>query len=257
MPVNTNLNPCYLDYYNKTATGILTINSFNEENSEKFHQLIDSLFTRIRTSNLKNLIIDLRRNEGGAEGYEDYVFSYLTSQPYRKYKYVEASGFSYSFLQNTNYASPERQLELEKELREEHYLESDGRIYRKKGILTPETPKVNSFKGNIYVITSGLTYSGGAEFVSLIKGHRKATFIGREVGGGYYGNTSGFSIKLTLPNSKISVRIPLLKFVVDVKGNIPFGHGVIPDYPLDPTIDEYLKGYDTELEFAKKMTKKK
>ena len=142
-------------------------------------------------------------------------------------------------------------------MKDEHQLCSDGRIIRKPGILTPEKPRQNGYKGNIFVLTSGLTYSGGAEFASLLKGHTNSKFIGKEVGGGYYGNTSGMEIRLTLPNSNISVRIPLLKFVVDIKGDIPFGRGVLPNYSVEPTFEEYITGIDTELEFAKKMTEKK
>ncbi len=240
----------------KSKTAILNL-SFGSYDILAFHHIIDSFFTEIIKRKVNSLIIDLRNNEGGVEGYEDYVFSYLNSKPYTKYKYVQASAFTYSFYKYTNYNTLPKQNSFEEILKDEHQLCSDGRIIRKSGILTPEKPKQNGYKGNIFVLTSGLTYSGGAEFASLLKGFTQSKFIGKEVGGGYYGNTSGMEIRLTLPNSNISIRIPLLKFVLDIKGIIPFGHGVLPDYKIEPTFKEYIKGIDTELEFAKKLATKK
>jgi C-terminal processing protease CtpA/Prc len=255
-PKNSN-EPINLTFTN-TETAILYCNAFTEDNPETFHKLIDSLFTKTRILKMKNLIIDLRKNEGGYEGYEDYVFSYLTSKKYEKYKYVQTLALNYSFYEYTrNVNTSEKQKGFESSLRLENEQINDGRILRKKGILNPENPKPNSFKGNVFVLTSGSTSSGGSEFASLIKTNTDAKFIGQETGGGYYGNTSGMFLVLILPTSKITIRIPLLKFIVNVKENFPFGRGVIPDYQIEPTIDEYLNGYDTELEFAKRLTNKR
>lgn len=35
-----------------------------------------------------------------------------------------------------------------------------------------------------------------------------------------------------------------------------FGNGTIPDYEVQSTFDEYMKGYDTELEYTKKLIEK-
>lgn len=79
-------------------------------------------------------------------------------------------------------------------------------------------------------------------------------FIGEEVGGGYYGNTSGNRIILKMPGSKLEVGIPLLKFVVSTKGmTIPFGHGVIPDYEVEPDMWDYLKGDDVEMKRVREL----
>lgn len=112
----------------------------------------------------------------------------------------------------------------------------------------------NNFKGDISILISGLTFSGGSEFAALAKNHTTAKFIGEETGGGYYGNTSGSDVFYTLPNTRLTGRIPLCKFVVQVKDDsIPFGHGLVPDYHVQPTIGDYLKGRDVEMAYAKKM----
>ncbi|PJR04201.1 S41 family peptidase [Avrilella dinanensis] len=240
-------------------TAVLTFTTFGnsdfEEYNMNFEQFVDSSFIEISKQKSTNLIIDLRDNGGGSEGNEDYLFSYLTDKPYNKYKHVELSRFSFSFLNHTDYSSPEDRKELENELRAENENSDDGKIYRKPGIYLQEPLKNNPFKGQVYVLTSGWTYSGGAEFSTLMKEYTDAIFIGEETGGGYYGNTSGSSLELTLPNTKLVVDIPILKFVLDVKKG-KFGNGIIPDFQIQPTFDEYIKGYDTELEYAKKLIEK-
>jgi len=160
--------------------------------------MTDGYFKKIEQSKITNLIIDLRNNGGGAEGYEDYVFSYLNSMPYRKYSYVQASAFSYSFYPYTDRNTAEKQASLEVSLRREHSLNSDGRILRKAGILEPEKPKANAFKGNIFVLINGNTYSGGSELAALIRAHRKAIFIGQETGGGILWKYKRFQLKIDI-----------------------------------------------------------
>src|SRR5690606_39536992 len=136
-------------------------NSDFEEYNMNFKKFVDSSFVEITERESKNLIIDLRDNGGGSEGNEDYLFSYLTEKPYTKYKHVELSKFSFSFLDFTDYSSIEDREELENELRAENKMVENGKIYRKEGLYIPEALKSNTFKGQVYILTSGWTYSGG------------------------------------------------------------------------------------------------
>ncbi len=236
-----------------TKTSTLIFNSFSYGRYKKqnldFRTVVDSLFQIIRKNKTKNLIIDVRNNGGGSEGAEDYLFSYLTEKPYVKYKYVEASSFNYSFIKHTNYKDDVE--ELYGMLKEEHYLSKDGRVLRKKDVLPTVLPQKNTFKGEVYILISGKTYSGGSEFASIAKEHSDAIFIGEETGGGFYGQTSGSYVKLTLPNTNMKVRIPLLKFATNFESkNIPFGHGVIPNYKIEQTFEEYENGIDSALNYV-------
>ncbi len=190
-------------YYDKDGNEDKAFNIFTGK--------IDSVFEAIRSHNITDLIIDVRQNGGGTEGYEDYVFSYLTDKNYVKYKYVQANSLSFSFLNHTQHKTPEAQQAFEEDMQNEFRLEKDGRYLRRADFMKVEPPKDIPFKGNIYVLISGKTYSGGAEFAGLLKAKTNAIFIGEETGGGFYGQTSGFGLTLTLPNTKISIRIPLLK----------------------------------------------
>lgn len=249
------LPPAYFEV-SPGNTVVLTFTTFSntsyEESEMNFKNFVDEAFKKIDSLKTKKLIIDIRANGGGTEGNEDYLFSYLTDKPYNKYKSVEISAFTYSFYKHTDYNKEEDIIEFETDIKEEHYLASDGRILRKKGIEEPEPIKPNPYKGKIYILTSGWTYSGGAEFSSLMKEHTNAVFIGEEVGGAFQGNTSGYSFELILPNTKISVDVPLLKFSLNVSRG-KFGRGVIPDYEIQPTYKNYENKSDTVMKFARAL----
>jgi len=248
--------PADLSIDNSSKTATLTFNTFSSREYEAkkidFHEYVKAAFKKISESQVTNLVIDIRKNGGGDEGFEDYVLSFLINKDYHKYQYVQASAFAYSFYANSDYKYD--WTKLERMLKGEHILEKDGRILRKAGIEEHEKPQANPYLGNIYVLTSGLTYSGGSEFATLLKNYTKALFVGEEVGGGYYGNTSGNRIVLKLPNTQLNIGIPILKFVLSTPiDSNPIGHGVLPDYYVQPTISQFLEGYDAEMEYVKKM----
>ncbi|RZJ53971.1 MAG: hypothetical protein EOO44_06675 [Flavobacterium sp.] len=245
----------------KTSTAVITVNTFSlgsyDDKRQGFQTFLEKAFDTISDKKIKNLIIDIRKNEGGEQGMEDQFLSFLINQEYKKYKYVEIPGFTYSFLEYTNYVNQKEN--LIKELQEDFYRTNDGRYLNMEGHYAGQNPNAKNFKGNVYILISGLTFSGGSEFAALAKNNTKATFIGEETGGGYYGNSSGSFLSFTLPNSKINGRIPLCKFVIEPKKDItiPFGRGVLPDFEVQPSIEDYFSGVDTEMEFVKTMISKK
>lgn len=249
---DTSMPPASFEYL-KGNIARLTFNTFSNSNFRKhdmnFQRFTDSCFNILLKDKTETLVIDMRENGGGSEGNEDYLFSWLTDKPYIKYDSVELSRFEFSFINHTDYAVDSERIALYKELQEENELTGSGRILRKKGIYTPAPPRAHAFKGRLYILTSGWTYSGGAEFCSLVREHTNAVFIGQEVGGGYYGNTSGTLLELTLPVTKISISIPILKFNLAVHKGIA-GHGVIPDFEIRPSFEAFSKGIDQELNKA-------
>ncbi|MBP7558379.1 MAG: hypothetical protein KA821_19040, partial [Chitinophagaceae bacterium] len=237
-------------------TALLSFRTFANSQYRKyqmdFRQFVDSSFRIIAANNISHLIIDMRDNGGGSEGNEDFLFSYLTDLPYTKYRYVQVSDTNFSFLPYTDYAAETDQRELKQELTEENEWSDDGKLYRKPGLYVPTAPRADAFKGTVYVLIGGWTYSGGAEFATLMSEHTNAVFIGEEGGGGYTGNTSGTLLEVTLPATGVKIDIPIIRFVLETKKG-RFGRGLIPDYEVQPAFNEFIKGYDAELEFAKKL----
>lgn len=233
---------------NKKNYALLTINSFDADlydGKDGFKKYLDSIFSIVNRNKIENLIIDIRKNEGGQQGMEDILLSHLIKHNYKKYKYVEVPELSYSFFNSQINKG------FSKYLREDWGFkrQNDGRILSQRQFSLP--PSSHPFLGQLYILIDGLTFSGGSEFATLAKNHTNAIFVGEETGGGYYGNTSGNHLRFTLPNSGILIGIPLFKFVVNVKDTAnPYGQGLIPDYHITPLIENLLHRKDTVLKYT-------
>ncbi len=243
-------------HFEADETARLVINTFSnseyKESGMKFRQFVKNAFRDIRKAGSRNLIIDIRNNGGGSESNEDYLFSFLTDKPYTKYRYVALSAFSFSFYPYSDYSEKRDRKQLERWLHQEHYRAADGRLLRKTGVEKPAPLQKEPFRGNVYILAGGWTYSGAAEFSSLMRAHTKAVFIGEETGGTYCGNTSGYSLELSLPNTGVRIDIPILRFEMNVNGGA-CNRGVLPDYPVMPSAVQYLQGYDATLEKAREL----
>ena len=241
---------------NKT-TAYLGLHSFSntdikKETKEKsLSKFLENSFKSILVNKITNLIIDVSENGGGTEGNEGIVYSYLGDN-YQKYKKVRAK---------TQKAVLDNGIDKPITLKTFGFLErtfvnkkmTDGSLERKQwigyGLMAYKKEPKNKFSGKTYVIISPITYSGGSEFSNMVYSNDKGTFVGQETGGGYLGNTSGYSKELILPNSKIEIDIPALQFVMNVEQKLPFGSGVVPDHKVIQTFDQYINNVNAPLEY--------
>ncbi len=216
----------YLElHYEKGSTAVLTIRSFFDgflqQTKENFHSFLDSAFTDIRQKNVKKLIIDIRRNQGGNDNNGELLYSYLTDRPFRYY--------------------------LSQETIKEKFSEKDHPN------LQIQQPQKNNYSGKLFVLADGRSFSASAEFSSIVKTNRRGLFIGDVVGGGYYGNVSGDEIHVILPATGIDIRLPLVKYTMAVKPLAKNLVSIEPDFPLYPSIEDLIEKRDRELEQAIKI----
>ena len=208
---------------------------------------------------IENVIVDVNENGGGNEGNENLLYSYF-GENYQKYTKVRAK---------TQKAVLDNGTDKPIELKTFGFLEKiftnkkmpDGSYERRSNFILDlmaykKAPK-NQFKGNTYVIISPETYSGASEFANMMYSQGIGTFIGQESGGGYLGNTSGYSRELVLPHSKIEIDIPPLQFIMNVAPKLPFGSGVKPHHTVIPTIQQYVNKENVNLEYALKLINEK
>ena len=67
--------------------------------------------------------------------------------------------------------------------------------------------------------------------------------------GGYLFDSSGPQVHVTLPNSKVRVVIPTVKYNLAVKQGFPH-HSLIPEIRISPTVEDMVKGNDRVLQYA-------
>ncbi len=255
----TDSEPLKFKLINQTA--YLDIQTFSNEIIKKDSQykslkeFLKICFTEIKEKEIKNAILDLSKNGGGTEGNEGLLYSYFGDN-YQKYdkvrvksqKVVLDNGIDKSIKLKT-FGFLERVFTNKKM--------NDGSLERRNNIFLnlmafSKSPK-NKFTCNVFILISPTTYSGASEFSNMMYSQDLAIFIGEETGGGYYGNTSGYSRNLILPNSKIKVEIPALQFMMNVNPKLPFGSGVIPHYLVVPIINQYLNNENAYLDYALKL----
>jgi len=69
--------------------------------------------------------------------------------------------------------------------------------------------------------------------------------------GGYYGYNGHTPITYKLPKSKIEITFSIVNLEQDVpkKDNQIYNYGIIPDYQITQTYDDYLLQKDTQMDF--------
>ena len=99
-------------------------------------------------------------------------------------------------------------------------------------------------------------FSTATDVSSILFSRGLATFYGEETGGGYYGNTSGITTTVTLPNTGFRLRLPLIRYETNVREIFPIGSGVVPHYPISETVESLRSEEDELLNYVIKTIKR-
>ena len=206
------------------------ISTFNMSDVE-FDKLKDFMKS-ISESGCPSLIVDVRNNPGG-----DCIkfFSYIAQEPFKSFEYQKVNKKdNYEFLRYSENYSPEMISFpdfVPVEGKSGYYLFDDSWNL-------PDT-SIN-YKGKVYLLTNGRSFSASSHLAALIKKHYRGAVVGRETGSCFYQMNAKERSQLWLPNSWIVVSYPLRKFVFtsQLDDRIPWGRGVLPDFPVLFSLDE-------------------
>lgn len=230
-----------------SSVAILDINTFRDSGYRRFYR---QSFKTLKKKNIKHLVIDLRANGGGRSDASLNLMSYLLDSNYVVYDTILAVKGKPSF--NRHYGSK--------------FVRLLARTFWSKKLpsgylLNKSTAKVHKpnhkygFKGNVYLLTNGGSFSAAAIFPSIIQQYNpRAVVIGRETGGGQHGCNAFISPYLTLPHTKAKVRIPMFKIVLRVPGRDQ-GRGVMPNYPVEYTFEDVQKNRDLDVQKVYELIK--
>lgn len=213
--------------YQPGDVAILTVKSFFNQKLDVTHEnladFLQKAFKELAEKHIKKLIVDLRDNTGGNDGNGALLISYLTAKPFPYYASIETT----------------------------------SRKFEKKDhdLLAIQQPQEDNFKGSVFMLINGKSFSATTDVCGIARQFANVKFIGEETGGGYYGNTSGARTTLYLPNTQIKVNIPLWKYKAAVKPLKYKDRGIIPDYPVTPTITDYIQHKDVQMDYALKLVK--
>ncbi len=227
----------------------------NDKIDPDFDALLNDAFAQLKEKGIKNLILDLRNNEGGSEHQQIELLSYLNDQPFKLYQNIYLSNLDFRSLKKVIIERDSVDLLFNND--DEYMRKFSNNLwvnnYEYSRSLRLQTPKKNVFKGNLFVLINGYTFSSAADLAAGIKKTTNAIFIGEESGGTFEGPTGGNSIVIQLPNSQIMVRIsPNIQTGYRYKKH-PIGRGVLPDHSIIYTIEDVLKKKDLEMEKVLEM----
>ena len=230
-------------------TAIITLNTFSKGGGRHLGKFIRSSFRKIKKDAVKNIILDLRINGGGDIDMYVLLTKYLRNtsfkvadstyaiarslKPYGKY-------IRHSWINNIGLLFLTRKHADGKY----HYGFYDRHFYYPK--------KRSHFNGNLYVLISGTTFSASTLFCNAVKGQSNVKLVGEETGGGWYGNNGIMIPEITLPNTRLRVRLPLFR-MVQYDHVIKDGHGVAPDIIVTPTLENVRKGIDRKMVYTKEL----
>ncbi|MFZ1785186.1 MAG: S41 family peptidase [Ferruginibacter sp.] len=233
-----------VDTANNTA--IITLNTFSSGNLRGFFR---RTFRYIKNTGISHVVLDIRSNGGGRIRLSTLLTKYVSRvdfkvadtcftvarslRPYSKY-------IKQGFLNNIAI------LFLTKKNKDGLY--HFGHWERK--INHPKT--TNHYSGNLYVLTNGRTFSAAALFGNAVKGQPGVVLLGEETGGGWHGNNGVLIPDITLPITKIKVRLPLFRLVQ--YNHVPKdGRGIQPDVYISTNYDAFLKGIDYKMQVVMEM----
>ncbi|WP_299521316.1 S41 family peptidase [Winogradskyella sp.] len=239
------------DYSVKNNVAIMTIRTFN--NAEGFKGFVDESFKKIAESNIKKLILDFRGNGGGDETNAIHLYAYLTTKPFKYYDRYEMNVQPNTKIDQESTLVSYETLNFFSEVTSKDTMGrtiiSDLEPLRGRFLNPSEWQKPiekHNFTGQVVALIDGGSFSATSEICAIIQRDKRATLVGEETGGTFDGNTSGIYDQITLPKSRLKVKIPLIKYVMDSDGaSYNFGRGVLPEYQVS-----YMHGIDQPLDFA-------
>lgn len=235
---------------NDSLTAIMTIKQFSNGGFSSFYA---DAFKELEKKGTKNLIIDLRNNPGGRLIEIEYLYSYLVDKPFvfiDEYEVVSRT----SKLHADYFKGGGPVLKFFKILGAPIYYSVNFLKVRKEGdkyissnsFSKVRNPKPNNFKGKIYVLINGGSFSASSVISSNLKSTKRAFFVGEETGGAYNGTVAAQMPLVQLPNSKVNLRIGLALVSASNKTDIE-GRGIFPDKEILPTFEDRKNNIDPEL----------
>ncbi len=237
-----------IDSSGKFAT--ITLNTFSDGHLRKFFR---RSFKQLRKQKINNLVLDIRSNGGGRVGLSTLLTKYISRKDFKVADSLYTKSKSLRPYSKYIKGGVLNNIALFFNCKKQ----ADGNYhlgYLERKLYHPKNK--NHYGGDVYVITSGPTFSASALFCNAIKGQPGITLVGEETGGGWYGNNGIMIPDITLPHTHIRVRLPIFRLVQ--YNHVPTkGTGVIPDIFIGTSYDALLHSYDKKMQVIKDIIYKK
>jgi CubicO group peptidase (beta-lactamase class C family) len=226
-------------------TGRLTIRNFSwftsADEKTSLPDLFAEAFSEMQAKGTQSLVLDLRGNGGGHDELGRMLLSYLVDKSFRYYEELHANKLEFGFSRYVTAGARSLDPKRFQALPNGKYRFIDHPNW---GEWQPTSPV---FRGAVYVLMDSASFSTTGELLTHLHSRKRATFLGEESAGGYYGNSSGYFSFITLPNSGLVIRMPLITYYAAVAPGHPPRRGVLPDQPVAETAADLRAAADPAL----------
>lgn len=232
------------------AAARLRIGSFvNYRNPVAPAEVYDPIFDALRDEGRDTLILDLRGNGGGSGDAQIALLRRLVHERTRIARELWVETLEVGELRPHLWSWDKRAL---RPPRLAFRKRADGG-YRMRRFFSPDLryhrPARNAFAGTLIVLVDETNGSASTTLLAKMADRPDTTLVGGKTGGSAEGPTGGVLFFLTLPHSKIRIRVPAIRYVNDVVDPRP-GLGVDPDVIVRPTVETFRQGRDPVMERA-------
>ena len=239
-----NLNLRVVDTLSRTA--VLRVSSFMNPKSfdplqRSFRNRLKKAFRQIKQSGVENLVVDLQDNGGGAVINSARLLQFWLKK-------------SFTIMQS-EHIKPAARHELVNRWNPLASLDFNLRYRREPGGFASR-PAVSrryrpyrrlAFRGNLYLLMNGSSFSAATSVLAKTLDAGQGTFVGEACGGAYWGDFAGQFKFVTLPHSRIQVRIPLKKLTHAVAASHANGFTIEPDFTAQRTHDDLMANRNVAL----------
>ncbi|WP_339694775.1 S41 family peptidase [uncultured Roseivirga sp.] len=251
----------HVDAIDSLQTLVLTLNTFQASPEWFFQKIYDQYSAASKGAGVKNLVLDLRNNEGGDRRLLNFLYKMIAGTDL-----VDPSSTSTRSLKIThedqlmgiNGAVGSEEVVANAEQYLEKYFTSNA-----KGEFVNDTQnwheefelgfdlKDLKFEGQVYVLTSGKTFSAAADFARILGQLDNVILVGEETGGANAGRTANMLLNYSLPNSALMVQVPVISETFQNKGDKnEKGRGVFPDFTVKKTYADLINKQDAVFNFT-------
>jgi len=246
---------------NDSSVAVMKIRGFSIGNYKDFYKQSFELLQKKQT---KTLILDLRNNPGGKLNDINNLASYFTDKTYqliepaflaRRSALWQSSYFkgapliaipfmasAFPIIKTIEYVRPKKN-------------DKGNYTYAMKASKM-QKPNPLNFKGKVYVLINGGSFSASCIISAHLKTLKNVTFVGEETGGGANQTTAGRMPTFEMPNSKLNFSVLLMDIRPKNQTEI-FGRGIMPDIPINYTINDVRNNTDSQMEWIEKDISRK